>query len=46
MSMPKDEIQTEMVSAWKTYVEALEKSLDMLDKDITEAHDMASVCTS
>ena len=43
MSMPKDEIQTEMVSAWKTYVEALEKSLDMLDKDITEARDMARV---
>jgi hypothetical protein len=29
MSMPKDEIQTEVVSAWKTYVEALEKSLDI-----------------
>jgi DNA polymerase III delta prime subunit len=46
MPMPKDEIQSEMVSAWRTYIEALEKSLDKLDKDITEARDMARVCTS
>jgi hypothetical protein len=45
MPMPKDEIQSEMVSAWQTYIDALEKSLDMLDKDITEARDMAHVCT-
>lgn len=45
MSMPKDEIRNEMTSAWRTYLQALEKSVDMLDRDITEARDMARVCT-
>ena len=46
MSMPKDEIQSEMENAWNTYLSALEKSLDILEKDIEEAKQMAGVCTS
>jgi hypothetical protein len=45
MSMPKDEIQTEMTQAWETYLNALERSLNILEKDIEEAKDMAGVCT-
>ncbi len=46
MPMSKNEIQQEMNEAWNTYVEALEKSLDMIEKDIEEAKEMASVCTN
>ena len=46
MPMPKDEIQKEMNEAWNTYVEALEKSLNMIETDIEEAKDMAGVCTN
>jgi hypothetical protein len=46
MPMPKDEIQKEMNEAWNTYVEALDKSLDMIETDIEEAKDMAGVCTN
>ena len=46
MPMPKDEIQKEMLSAWNIYVQALEKSLDMIDRDINEAKEMAGVCTN
>ena len=45
MSMPKDEIQQEMADAWLTYMEALEKSLDIIERDIEEAKEMAGVCT-
>lgn len=45
MSIPKDEIQKEMEDAWRTYVQALEKSLDIIEKDIEEAKEMAGVCT-
>jgi hypothetical protein len=45
MSMPRDEIQTEMAQAWNTYVQALEKALDALEQDIEEAKNMAGVCT-
>ena len=44
MPMSKAEIQNEMNEAWNTYVEALEKSLDMIENDIEEAEDMAGVC--
>jgi hypothetical protein len=44
--MPKDEIQKEMTEAWDTYMTALERSLDALEKDIQEASEMAGVCTS
>jgi len=45
MTIPKDEIYTEMNSAWETYLSALEKSIDMLETDIEEAKGMAGVCT-
>jgi hypothetical protein len=45
MSMPKDEIQTEMTQAWETYLNALENSLNILERDIEEAKNMAGVCT-
>ena len=45
MSMPRDEIQSEMAKAWQTYLNALEKSLDTLEKDIEEAKTMAGKCT-
>jgi len=34
MPMPKDEVQKEMTDAWNTYVQALEKSLELIDNDI------------
>ena len=46
MVMPRDEIQTEMRKAWQTYMDALEKSVKMLEKDIEEARQMARTCTS
>ena len=46
MPMPKDEIQREMVEAWNTYVQALSKSLDLIEKEIEEAKELAGVCTS
>jgi hypothetical protein len=45
MPMPKDEIQSEMIAAWTTYVRALEKSLDLIERDIEEARQVAGVCT-
>jgi hypothetical protein len=46
MSMPKDEIQSEMEQAWSTYLSALEKSIELLENDIDEAKEMAGTCTS
>lgn len=46
MPMPKDMIRGEMSSAWNTYVRALERSLEIIEKDIEEAKEMAGVCTS
>jgi hypothetical protein len=46
MVMPRDEIQTEIVGAWRVYIEALEKSLIKLEEDIKEAVDMADTCNS
>ena len=45
MSMPRDNIYSAMNEAWETYLEALENSIDMLEKDIEEAKKMAGVCT-
>jgi hypothetical protein len=45
MSMPKDNIYAALNEAWKTYLDALENSIDMLEKDIEEAKKMAGVCT-
>ena len=46
MSIPKDEIRSEMEQAWKTYLEALEKSLTKIAADITQTAEMADQCTS
>jgi len=46
MSMPKDELHTEYVTAWQTYLDSLDKSLDQLDADISKAAGMADSCTS
>jgi hypothetical protein len=46
MVMPKDEIRSEMAKAWQTYIDALEKSLGILERDIEEARNMACTCTS
>jgi len=45
MSMPRDNIYSEMNEAWETYVKALENSIDILEKDIEEAKKMAGICT-
>ncbi len=45
MVMPKDEIQTEMLEAWRTYLEALDKSIEILERDIKESAEMADTCT-
>jgi hypothetical protein len=34
-----------MKEAWSIYVQALENSLDIIEKDIEEAKEMAGVCT-
>jgi len=46
MSMPKDEIQKEMIEAWRAYMDGLENSLQKLDADIKEASEMADQCSS
>ncbi len=46
MPMPKDEIHKEMMEAWDTYTQALERSLEILHHDIEEAKSLAGVCTS
>lgn len=45
MSMPKDEIRTELARAWGQYLAALGKSISWLEKHIEEAKQMAGVCT-
>lgn len=46
MSMPRNEIQRELSDAWRTFMDSLEKSMTMLEKDIEEASQMAGICTS
>jgi hypothetical protein len=43
--MPKNELQSEMLSAWRSYLDALETALERLEREIDEAQEMASVCT-
>jgi len=45
MSIPREEIQAEMVRAWTDFTASMEKSIDLLESDITEASEMAGVCT-
>lgn len=46
MVIPKDETRSEMLAAWRVYVDALEKSLNSLDAQIKEASEMMHVCTA
>ena len=46
MSMPKNETQQEIVDAWRTYIDGLEKALTQLDADSKEASQMAGTCTN
>jgi len=45
MSMPRNEIYSEMEGAWGAFAQSLEKSLRLLDADIKEAKQMAGKCT-
>jgi hypothetical protein len=45
MTMPKEEHQKDLIQAWGTYLDALEKSLQTLEMEIKEAEQMAGVCT-
>lgn len=46
MTIPKDEIRSEMEAAWNTYLDALEKSLALLAADIDQTAEMTDQCTS
>lgn len=46
MSMPKDELQSEYVEAWRTYLKSLEQALNSLETQIQEVTEMAGTCTS
>lgn len=46
MPMPKDDIQSEMNSAWNTYLNALDKSLNSIAADIEQTSQMTDQCTS
>jgi capsid protein len=45
MPMPKDDLQQEYVSSWRTYVDSLDRALQKLEADIQEAAEMKDVCT-
>jgi len=45
MPMPKDDLQQEYVSSWRTYVDSLDQALQKLEADIQEASEMKDVCT-
>jgi len=46
MALAKDTIQKEVVEGWRGFVNNLERSLELLEKDIEEAAQMADLCTS
>ena len=50
MVMPKDSFQTviqdDLVETWRTFIDNLERSLDVLEKGIDEATEMSDICTS
>lgn len=50
MAMPKDSFQTDiqnnLVSTWRQFIENMEESLSMLEKAIDEAAEMTTICTS
>jgi hypothetical protein len=46
VALVKDKIEKEVVEGWRVFVNNLERSLDLLEKDIEEAAQMADRCTS
>lgn len=46
MTMPRDETRAELTGAWGTFMNSLEQSIRLLDSDIKEASQMASICTN
>lgn len=50
MVMPKDSFQTiiqdDLVKTWRTFIDNLESSLDVLEKGVDEAAEMSDICTS
>jgi hypothetical protein len=50
MSMPRDSFQADVenhiVEGWRVFINNMEKSLDVLEKNIDEAAEMAETCTS
>jgi hypothetical protein len=45
MGMPKNDISKEVVEGWRGFVDHLEKSLDLLDKEIDFTSKMVNACT-
>jgi len=50
MVMPKDSFQTiiqdDLVETWRMFIDNLERSLDVLEREIDEATEMSGICTS
>ena len=46
MTMPREETRSETNEAWGTFMNSLEQSIRLLDSDIKEASQMASICTN
>ena len=45
MNMIQEQFRKDTIEAWSTYMDALETSINQLDKDIDEAADMRGRCT-
>lgn len=45
MSMPKDEIRSEMEKSWNDFMDGLERSIALLEQGIEDAKEVAAVCT-
>ena len=45
MSMPRDKIIGGMVEGWRVFLSQLEKSLDLLEKEIDFTSKMVNACT-
>lgn len=45
MPMPKDEVQAEMKNAWDNYLASLDRSLSIIENDVSQASQMTGICT-
>ena len=45
MEMPDEIVRREMVPGWRAFIDNLEKSLDLLEKEITFTSKMIDACT-